>query len=371
MKIIHFVPSLRTGGAETIATNSAIEQKRLGQDVICLVYDGDYGDSPNKKALISSDIKICFLSDRKQWYYKSNNILYRIVRLLIRKHSIVKTIRQTKPDVVHFHLTPFITIYHIAKKFPRIHLYYTIHSEITSIFRDHKNVEYAKKTIKQGKITIIALHERMKEECAQLLDCPNVICINNGIDLQRFRVGSERENYRKKLGIKKQDFVVGHIGSLSPVKNHEYLFRVFHSVLQHRADAWLLLIGEGYLKEQLFNYSADIGIQDRIIWLEKRNDIPELLSCMDVFVFPSHYEGYPLAVIEAQAAGVRCLISDTITDEVLVTDHIKKMDISMPPDIWSEEILNPTQYKAYSGIESYDIKLVAKQLNKLYSGVLS
>lgn len=368
MKIIQFVPSLRTGGAETLATNYALELKKKGHEVFCLVYDGDYENSPNKETLASSKVQLFFLSELGKWFYKSNNMVYRFVRSCVRKKNIIKTIWNIKPDVIHFHLTPFKLIYFIIKKYPKVHCFYTIHSEVKSIFKDPKNLRFAKKIVKNKKIQMIALHERMKDECSALLNDHTIVCINNGIDLDRFSCSNDRQMIRKSLGMGCNDFVLGHIGSFSTVKNHAYLFRIFKQVLIKREDAWLLLIGDGYLKDKLIGEAKELGIYKRIIWLEKRRDIPELLSSMDVFVFPSYYEGYPLAVIEAQAAGVRCIISDTITPEVLVTDHIKMLSIESSPEVWCEEIINPSTYRPYSGIEKYDIHIVVEKLTKLYCG---
>ena len=369
MTIIQFIPSLRTGGAETLATNYAVQMNKLGHDVYCLVYDGDFGDSPNKEKLLSSKVKIVFLSDRSQWYYKKNILISRIVRSIIRNHKIVQSIKSINPDIIHFHLIHFRTIWKIIRLNSRATLFYTIHSELKSVFRENKNLKLAQKAVAQKKIQIIALHERMRSDCINILGADNAVCINNGIELEKYNdIQKYRNIYRKKLGIELSDNVVGHIGSFLPVKNHEYLFHVFKCVLKERRDSWLLLIGEGRLKEELKALAVDLEIDKRIIWLEKRSDIPQLLSCMDIFVFPSKFEGYPLSVIEAQAAGIRCIVSDSITDEVFVTDHIKKMSINLPAESWSKEIISPSQYNKYHGIERYDLKQIVKQIIKLYGG---
>ena len=370
MKIIQFVPSLRTGGAETLATNYAIEMSKLGHDVFCFVHDGDLGDSPNKSALLSSNVHIVFLSDRDRWYYKSNDFFSRAIRLNIRRHKITQTVEKINPDVIHFHITPFDVIWRIINTGTKATLFYTIHSELKSIFRDQNNLKLAKKAVAEHKITIIALHDRMKKECVDVLGDENSLCIKNGIDLNRFRKARlARNDYRIELGIAPDELVIGHVGSFAPVKNHEYLLKVFRAVINKRNNSRLLLVGEGSLKDRLIQTAKELGISDRIIWLEKRCDIPQLLSCMDVFVFPSRFEGYPLSVIEAQAVGVRCLVSANITDEVLVTNHIKKMSIELPPEAWGSEILNPSSYPSYSGIEDYDLKKIVKELIELYSGV--
>lgn len=372
MRIIQFTQSLRTGGAETIATNYAISLNNISDNnVQLMVYDGFFEHTPNEKRLNDAGIPIFFVSDRSKWYYKTNDIIAKIIRLEIRDNNALLYIKKHNPDVIHFHSTPFELIEKISKRFPSIKLFYTVHTEVKRNFKDQRNFELAKKMISSGKITLIALHEQMRKDCNQIFGIDNTVVINNGIDCDGIRkAGKFRDRYRKQLGFSKCDLVIGHVGSFSPVKNHGYLLEIFKDVCEKRKSSRLLLIGSGNLKEKLQERAEELGISDKITWLENRVDIPELLSTMDVFVFPSLYEGLPLSVLEAEAAGLRVLMSSTITDQVLLTPNIKKMDIKSDPTVWAEEILHPTSYHNYSGLEAYDMRNVAKKVMRLYQGDL-
>lgn len=163
--------------------------------------------------------------------------------------------------------------------------------------------------------------------------------INNGIDVDKFRFNElARQELRKQLQIEDR-LVVGSVAAFLPAKNHPFLLRVFQAVLQHRSDAVLLLVGGGPLEASVRELAAELGIAESVRFLGRRGDVPALLSAMDVLLLPSLFEGFPLAVMEAQAAGLPCVISDAITDEVVVSDYCQRLPLSWTPETWAERLL--------------------------------
>lgn len=114
------------------------------------------------------------------------------------------------------------------------------------------------------------------------------------------------------------------------------MLEIFHALKQKRQNAVLLLVGNGELKQNIENKAKVLGISDSIIFAGIRSDVPDLLSAMDVFVFPSFYEGMPNTVIEAQATGLLCVIADTITKEAGVTDCIHFKPLTESAEAWAE-----------------------------------
>lgn len=162
--------------------------------------------------------------------------------------------------------------------------------------------------------------------------------LKNAIDVNQYTFSEEiREKKRKELGLIDK-FVIGHVGRFDKAKNQEYLVEIFKVISQRNKDAVLLLIGYGKLKSYLIEKVKNYGLEERVIFTGVRSDVNELLQAMDVFVFPSIYEGLPVTVIEAQAAGLPCLISDTITDEVCITPLVNKLSINQNPKIWTKNI---------------------------------
>lgn len=194
--------------------------------------------------------------------------------------------------------------------------------------------------------------------------------LHNAIDLDIYKFDSDvREEIRESFNIDAKTNVIGHIGRFSQQKNHSFLLDVFKSYNDRVPDSVLMLVGCGELESQIKKKAGALGILDKIIFTGVRSDVPALLSAMDVFVFPSFYEGMPNTVIEAQATGLPCIIADTITKEADVTGLVKYLPIG-DADLWSDAVLQaeikirktPSE-EFYS--QKYDIKSVAEQFVQL------
>ena len=146
---------------------------------------------------------------------------------------------------------------------------------------------------------------------------------------------------RRSLGLAKDTLVIGHAGRLSWQKNHELLLRIAAEVFQRHPRARLVLVGEGELRRELQAQAHALGIGASVIFAGDRTDIPELmLGAMDVFVFPSNYEGLGLALIEAQAAGLPCLVADHLPKEaIVVSELVRQLPLSAPVQTWATAIL--------------------------------
>lgn len=167
----------------------------------------------------------------------------------------------------------------------------------------------------------------------------NYIFLPNAIDTEKYRFsGKTAAECRKEWGLEGK-FVLGHVGRFHEAKNHMFLLKVFAGVAAAREDAVLLLVGDGELREEIVREIDRLGIGDRVILTGIRDDIPRLMQAMDLFVFPSLWEGLPVTVVEAQAAGLPCLISDRITTDVDVSELVKRLPIGhIQP--WVQEVLH-------------------------------
>ena len=164
--------------------------------------------------------------------------------------------------------------------------------------------------------------------------------IMNGIDIPRFTYDKgRREAARKALGISEGTMVIGHVGNYMPVKNHAFMIELFAGLHEKRPDSRLLLVGDGSLRPQMEKQIEEAKITDAVSLTGVRNDIADLLQAMDLFLFPSFYEGMPIALVEAQTAGLPCLISDVITEDVCVTDQVRKLPLSAGVQEWAKTAL--------------------------------
>lgn len=197
--------------------------------------------------------------------------------------------------------------------------------------------------------------------------------LHNGIDMERFNTNLyDKNKILKSLNINDNNFIIGHIGRFSEVKNHQFIIRVFREVKNKIPNAHLILVGTGELENKIKADVEQFGLMDCVSFLGNRSDIPELLSVMDVFLFPSHFEGTGIALIEAQAMGLKCVVSEGIPQEAIVNNNVFTLSLNKPIKEWCECILeentNNVDKKNEERLKKYDLNVIIKKLEKIYSG---
>jgi len=166
----------------------------------------------------------------------------------------------------------------------------------------------------------------------------NYVFMPNAIDTEKYRFSETvAAAYRRELGLEDK-FVLGHVGRFHEAKNHMFLLDVFAGVCARCSDAMLLLVGDGELREKILAKIKALELEERVVLTGSRNDVPKLMQAMDVFVFPSVWEGLPVTVVEAQATGLPCFISEKITTDVDVSELIKRLPIG-DPDLWVQALM--------------------------------
>lgn len=173
-----------------------------------------------------------------------------------------------------------------------------------------------------------------------MFGCDRFHVMNNAIDTEAYAANAKTAaEIRKELEISGDAFVVGHVGRFAPPKNHKFIVRIFAEVVKVKPDAFLLFVGDGDLRKETEELTVDLGIRNRVIFAGMRTDVNRVLQAMDVFLFPSTYEGLPLSIIEAQAAGIPCLISDKVPIECRKTDLVRQLSLQESPDIWKDAVI--------------------------------
>lgn len=193
----------------------------------------------------------------------------------------------------------------------------------------------------------------------------------NGVEVQKFRYQEEkRKALREELGLSEQ-FVIGHVGRFHPCKNHTFLLDVFSEVCKIRPQSALILVGEGTLMEAMRQKAETLGLLKKVHFVGQKANAADYYQAMDFFVFPSFYEGLPGTVVEAQAAGVPCLLADTITKEVAITPLVEYENLSESAAKWAEEILKRADEPRrdwYEDIKAagFDVKYQAENMARFY-----
>lgn len=194
--------------------------------------------------------------------------------------------------------------------------------------------------------------------------------MKNGIDVDKYSFSSEiRKELRRKFQIE-DCFVLGHVGRMSYEKNHEFLIATFNELYQRNKKVRLLLVGDGNLEDNVKNQVCEYGLQDAVIFLGWCDNVEGILQAIDLFLFPSKFEGLGIALIEAQAAGLKCLVSENIPNEVAITDNVEFLPLEIK--MWADRIEEGSQgYERRNMANAitnagYNIKYAVKELEKLY-----
>lgn len=197
--------------------------------------------------------------------------------------------------------------------------------------------------------------------------------IYNAIDVGRFTYDEKvRQETRAQFGIR-EELVLGHVGRFQYQKNHPYLLEVFAAVCKRRPDARLLLLGEGEDRPVMEEKCRQLGVDDRVYFLGNRRDTERFYQAMDFFLLPSFFEGLPGVLVEAQAAGLRCIVSDTVTKEAQATDLVTYLSIEEEPARWAEEILKQADYARRDTAQElreagFDVRTQAEGYRRFYLG---
>lgn len=401
-KVIEFIQTVGDGGAETLVKDYALLMDRDRFDVTVVVQH-EVKNSANYQRLLESGIQVIALSEQNDFLknvwrkvfwkkeesgivsedlmekpvlpgetYEQTGFLRRCrnrVRNLFFGLKFLGVLKQTGATVVHAHLDMLGCLQSVRWLLKKVRLLHTCHALPHLIYEGEEGAA-ARKLIRHNGLQLVALHDEMAAQIDQMFPEQKTAVIRNGVNIGQFRApGITREEKRHQLGIPNDAFVVGHVGRFTPEKNHAFLVEVFREIAKKREDAYLLMVGAespDKTVEQLKEY----GLQNRYSILSHRKDVNEILKTLDVFVFPSVFEGFPVSVIEAQAAGIRCVISDRIPQKVICTEDCIPLPLESP-ETWAEAALDPDRkHKPVNDLLDYDMNREIRRLEKLYLGQL-
>lgn len=199
--------------------------------------------------------------------------------------------------------------------------------------------------------------------------------IKNGIDSIKYVYNEKTRNeLRKKWNISEDEIVLGHIGRLDKNKNQTFILDILKELNKLGISSTFVSAGKGEELDSLLNKVEKLGLKEKVLFLGLRNDIPKILQAFDVFVMPSVYEGLGIAAIEAQASGLKCILSDSIPCDTEITDNVEFFSLDESPKMWAEKISEMLTYDRTNTSEKikkagYDIMTTAQQLTDFYLGL--
>lgn len=201
--------------------------------------------------------------------------------------------------------------------------------------------------------------------------------LNNGIEIAKYCFDpAVRQKYRKSFGLLPFERAVCHVGRFVEQKNHRFLIEAFAKACGEDSNLKLFLVGRGPLESAVRAQVGELGIDDRVVFLGVRDDVPSLLMAMDLFVFPSVTEGLGIAAIEAQAVGLPCLLSCELPDMALCAPYAEKVSTLKYPSVWADKIIeisprsNAVRMDGQDFVRNagFDVVETAAFLRGLYSG---
>lgn len=290
-----------------------------------------------------------------------------------------KLLKSENYDCVHIHsdVAYKMFILSLVAKFEKVKKI-ILHSHASGIDGNNRFIKKQLHILSRYLLRYLGTHFISCSDLASKWMFPNVkmddiLILKNGVNLSDFTFSDvHRSEVRKKMGIENDVFVLGHIGRFAYQKNHDFLIRVFKLFYERNSSSKLILVGEGELYEEIRNKIRDWGLDDNVVFYGVTNNIAKVLCAFDVFLLPSHFEGLPIVGVEAQASGLYCVFSDTITRELDLTGNVVFIPTHEINEIdWVEEI---EKIRFYNRInceqllreKGYDIKSTIKRLFDLY-----
>lgn len=280
---------------------------------------------------------------------------------------------ETDYDYVHIHLDNFVRVFYLLflknKNNIILHSHNSYNDDVTNSFIKRCIHNISKQIVKHGRFIRFACSDLA---AAWLFDEAPYKQINNGVNLLDFQYnGAARAAYRKKLNLIDKT-VYGHVGRFVYQKNQQRLVKIFAEIYKSNRNSVLLLVGTGAEQDKVKQLVNELGLEEVVYFLGHHNDVAQLLNALDFIIFPSRYEGLPIALVEAQANGIPVFYSDSITKEVelLPTSFAFSLhdnDIQIAQRILqAQSLLNRKSATAILKAKGYDRNDVVEKLYHFY-----
>lgn len=367
LRVLHVIGVMNRGGAETMVMNlyRNIDRNKVQFDFVENTYEkGAYDD---EISILGGKIYHC------PHYNGKNHLAY------VKWWDEFFKNHKKNYQIVHGHIGSTASIYlSIAKKYG---LFTIAHSHSAGDKYTVKSILYKIMSLRTRYIAdyffACSLNAGINRYGKRVVSQSNFIILNNAIDSKKFQYDEfSRKKIRMELGYEDYQIIIGNIGRYTFEKNHEFLLKVLKSIRNKNINARFLMIGDGPLHSKMIKLAENYGLSDLVDFTGVRSDINDLMLAMDIFVLPSLYEGLPLTLIEAQATGLTCVMSDTISEEVIIAkDLVSTLSLKLSPEEWADHILaqiknncNKKRFSRTKDIVSngFDISETSKWLEVFY-----
>lgn len=357
IRVAHIIGKWLGGGVESVVMNyyRNIDRSNIQFDFIC---DDDSTNIPYQEIEKLGGKVILIPPYQKVFKYHK---------------KLKRTLKEGKYQIVHSHINTLSVFSLYAAKCAGVPVRIA-HSHSTT-----NKKEWKKNLLKQVLRPFSKLFATNYMACSELAgrwlfgdktyNKGEVYILNNAIDIDKFVYNEKnRKKHRKELGIKDDALVIGHVGRFVEQKNHRFLIDIFNEVHKLNNNSILLLVGQGPLEEEMKEKVNALGLTDSVMFLGQRSDVNELYSAMDVFVLPSLYEGLGMVAVEAQVAGLPCVLSTEVPEIAKISNNVEFIKLNDIVNNWANIIikLNTKNRNFINTNRDYDIAKNASKLNVYY-----
>lgn len=362
-RILHIMSSMDRAGTETFVMNvfKNIDRSKVKFDFLVSKSSGD-GYEEEATQLGASIFMFVPRRDGIRSHIKSLNDFF-------SKHA-------SDYDAIHFHSNSFTSMLPVAIAKKHGIKARFVHCHSISTLGTHNKLLHR---LNRMRISSLATHylscssEASKWGYSGTEAYSKSIIIPNGIDLERYKFNSEhRGRIRRELGIEER-FVIGNVSGFRTGKNHKLMLDILSDVKKEIPSSLLMFVGGGGNIEEIKKLAKEKKIEDSVLFLGFRNDVPQLMQAMDMFLFPSSFEGFGLVAIEAQTAGLPVLASDRISRETNLTELITYFPLEKPASEWARLITKAypisSDRKFDDHLLAYDISSTCNLLLDLYEKI--
>ena len=368
MKIVNVVYDFNVGGIQKLLLEYLryFKNSEIDYQVVVL--------SPNQNSnfdIICKNEKLnihylnCCFSNNNHYYIRKYLKWYRF------NFRLLKYLKKEKPDLVHTHNTRMLNLIEtcIKKTHKKYKWFHTLHSDPYAVHESH--IPVAKRVFEKYGVKTICLNETQFLKAKERYGLSKCLYLYNAINFNKLKKDViNKIIFRNSLGIKDDDYVMGAVGRLDPVKNYPFMLKVFKEILKYNNNSILLIAGGGSNEdfEKLNSYATENGFKDKLLLLGNRTDVQNIYNIVDIFTQTSLTEASPLTIIEAQSMNCKCVVSNAIPKEsVCFQNRVVRLSLNESLDTWVREVLNPTRFeKQYSNLKDYSIEELSKKLIKMY-----
>lgn len=365
IKVMHMIWSMKAGGAQQIVLNY-LKGFHNDKDIEIKLYVFDRShDSKYDNEIKENNYDVVYLNNPHTKC--SIPVINRVLQLLITQKAWYNAILDYEPDIVHVHISALLAHVLLPILKAKVPIRFdTLHSD-PRVNKGWRLNRIKKAFTKKGFIPV-CLNETQAHIAQQYYGIRNYVIVPNGVDFNVIKANQiSKFEAREKLGYKANDFIILACGRLNPVKRFDLLLEVFAKVTTINPNAVLLIAGDGEEKDRLVMISKKLGILNKVHFLGNINNVVPYYCVADVMAITSSTEAFSLVAVEAQACGLKCVISAGVPKEIIFTHNVIRMKPEATIDNWVDAIVGKTDYSmVQSNISQFDNQAVNNKLKSIY-----